>query len=338
MPAFAPSLAALRTALASCPLRAVVAASALAVVAAAAAVVVVAAEPVPAPPERAASGLPQQIELQAALERDVNAKVARVLEPLLGPDGFVVKTTAEVDFTRVLRREKSYDPDSAVVLSEERTRERKTAATERQDQRTSYEYSFREESFEPPVGQLKRLSVAVLVDQRWSGGGESAEVATSALPRNDEEIASIEDLVKGAIGFDAQRGDRVTVEQAAFRREPAAAPAGPWSIRSWPPQVAWPALGALALLAGILLARALWGGKRGAGAAAGASGDQPLAAAGADAMSGAPAGSVAGTAAGRPSPVEALRQRLAAAAVEQPEGMAQTLRVWLHEARDGRQP
>jgi flagellar biosynthesis/type III secretory pathway M-ring protein FliF/YscJ len=286
-------------------------------------------------PEGDAPGFPQQIALRAALERDIDGKVARVLEPLVGSDGFVVRTTAEMDFAKVLRREKSIDPDSAVVLTEERSKEKPAAASARQEQRASYEYSVRESSIEQPAGQLLRLSVAVLVDQRRSDDGGVDEPAGTAgagpraTPRSDEEIAQIEELIKGAIGFDARRGDRVTVEQVAFRRAPVVTPAAGLDPRSWPPRATGIALFALALAAFALLARPLLARLRPA-----ANGALPAAAGGLQ-----PAAAGSGTLpAGRPSPVEALRQRLAAVAVEEPEGMAQTLRVWLHESRRERQP
>ena len=286
-------------------------------------------------PQGDAPGLRQQIALRAALERDVDGKVARVLEPLVGSGGFVVRTTAEMDFAKVLRREKSIDPDSAVVLTEERSKEKPSSASERQEQRASYEYSVRESSIEQPAGQLLRLSVAVLVDQRRSDDAAVDEPAGTpgaglrATPRSDEEIAQIEELIKGAIGFDARRGDRVTVEQVAFLRAPATAPAAGLDPRSWPPGVIGIVVFVLALAALALLARpllALLRPRADGAVPAAAGGLQPAAAA-----SGA-------LPPGRPSPVEALRQRLAAVAVEEPEGMAQTLRVWLHESRRERQP
>ncbi|MCU0222652.1 MAG: hypothetical protein MUF27_00980 [Acidobacteria bacterium] len=287
-------------------------------------------------PQGDAPGLRQQIALRAALERDVDGKVARVLEPLVGSGGFVVRTTAEMDFAKVLRREKSIDPDSAVVLTEERSKEKPAGASERQEQRASYEYSVRESSIEQPAGQLLRLSVAVLVDQsRSDDAGVDEPTATPgagprATPRSDEEIAQIEELIKGAIGFDARRGDRVTVEQVAFRRAPVVTPAVGLDPRSWPPRVMGVALFVLALVAFALLARPLLALLRPAtasGAAPGTAGGLQPAAAASGALP-----------PGRPSPVEALRQRLAAVAVEEPEGMAQTLRVWLHESRRERQP
>ena len=285
----------------------------------------------------------RQIELRTAVERDVNGKVGRVLEPLVGADGFVVKTTAELDFQKVLRREKSYDPESGVLLTEERTKETQTSSSaaasspprkrggnlsERQNQRASYEYSVTESSIEQPIGQLQRLSVAVLVDQRWTEIQGAASRERLPTPRSDEELAKIEGLVKGAIGFDAQRGDRVTVEQVAFQRPPVETAGGGFEVRPWLPLVKWPALVALALMAFFLLVRPLLATLR-------------QAAVGRHDLMSVPAAS--GTAAapaalqlGNPSPVELMRQRLASVATEQPEGMAQTLRIWLHEPPNGK--
>jgi len=296
----------------------------------------------------------RQIEMRAAMEKDVNGKVGRVLEPLVGPDGFVVKTTAEVDFQKVLRREKNFDPESGVLLSEEKTKEKQSSSfaaagvpgtasnlpggpggaadsgagdlSERQNQRANYDYSVSESSIEQPIGQLQRLSVAVLVDQRWSEveGAEGKE--RKAAPRSDEEIAQIEDLVKGAIGFDAQRGDRVTVEQVAFQRAPVETASGGFDVRPWLPVVKWVALIALALMAFFLLVRPLLKTLR-------------LAASGRHDILSAPMASGASAVPatlqlGKPSAVELMRQRLSSVATEQPEGMAQTLRIWLHESRD----
>jgi flagellar M-ring protein FliF len=298
----------------------------------------------------------RQIELRAAIERDVNGKVGRVLEPLVGADGFVVKTTAELDFQKVLRREKSYDPDSGVLLTEERTREKQASpdaaagapgtashsssgpggeadadgVLERQNHRTSYEYSVSESSIEQPVGQLQRLSVAVLVDQRRTevAGVEGTE--RTATARSDEELAKIEDLVKGAIGFDAQRGDRVTVEQVAFQRPPVETAAGGFDVRPWLPLVKWPTLVALALMAFFLLVRPLLATLRQAAAGRHDILSVPVA-------SGTPAAPAA-LPLGKPSPVELMRQRLALVAAEQPEGMAQTLRIWLHQSQVEKKP
>jgi len=63
------------------------------------------------------------------------------------------------------------------------------------------------------IGTVKRLSVAVLVDQPLKPDANGALVAT---PLTEEELASIEQLVKQAVGFSDARGDTLSVRSAPF--------------------------------------------------------------------------------------------------------------------------
>lgn len=63
-------------------------------------------------------------------------------------------------------------------------------------------------------GGIKRLSVAVVVDDKTV---TDAKGETSHVPRSAEEIARLTGLVKQAVGFDAERGDSVTVVDVAFQ-------------------------------------------------------------------------------------------------------------------------
>ncbi|OAX53310.1 flagellar basal-body MS-ring/collar protein FliF [Xanthomonas graminis] len=67
-----------------------------------------------------------------------------------------------------------------------------------------------------PPGRIKRVSVAVLVDHvpRPGAKGKMVEQALSAA-----ELTRIEGLVKQAVGFNAERGDTVSVMNAPFVRE-----------------------------------------------------------------------------------------------------------------------
>ncbi|HRE32807.1 MAG TPA: flagellar basal-body MS-ring/collar protein FliF, partial [Candidatus Berkiella sp.] len=62
-------------------------------------------------------------------------------------------------------------------------------------------------------GKLQRLSVAVVVDDKtvYDSNGTATKV-----PLKPEEIQKIESLVKDAIGFETERGDRVTVINSSF--------------------------------------------------------------------------------------------------------------------------
>jgi flagellar M-ring protein FliF len=66
------------------------------------------------------------------------------------------------------------------------------------------------------VGRLKRLSVAVLVDN-LSKTNDNGDVVSE--PLTPEQIAKVEALVKKAVGFDETRGDTVTVQNAPFQAE-----------------------------------------------------------------------------------------------------------------------
>ena len=67
-----------------------------------------------------------------------------------------------------------------------------------------------------PAGRIRRVTAAVLVDHvpRPGKDGKPALQALSA-----EEIKRVEDLVRQAVGFDAARGDVVSVVNAPFVRE-----------------------------------------------------------------------------------------------------------------------
>jgi len=76
-------------------------------------------------------------------------------------------------------------------------------------------------------GNVKRLSVAVLLREE------------TGKPRGTVEIQQINDLVKAAVGFDANRQDQVTVISRKFTAPAEAATSGPaWYDAGWVPLVA----------------------------------------------------------------------------------------------------
>lgn len=66
-------------------------------------------------------------------------------------------------------------------------------------------------------GRLKRLSVAVVLDDKVSIDAESGEVTRS--PWGAEDLARFTRLVQDSVGFDASRGDSVSVINAPFSTE-----------------------------------------------------------------------------------------------------------------------
>jgi flagellar M-ring protein FliF len=68
-----------------------------------------------------------------------------------------------------------------------------------------------------PAGTIKRISVAVLLDEIRTVGPDGDVTAEA---RTREELRKLENLVKSAIGFDEERGDLVTVESISFADVP----------------------------------------------------------------------------------------------------------------------
>jgi flagellar M-ring protein FliF len=99
-----------------------------------------------------------------------------------------------------------------------------------------------------PAGRIKRVSVAVLVDNVHAPG---ADGKSATQPLSSAQIDSITRLVKNAVGFDEARGDSVNVVNAPFLEEGATLQpeAEPIWQRPWVRDVARLVLGALVLIA-----------------------------------------------------------------------------------------
>ena len=78
---------------------------------------------------------------------------------------------------------------------------------------TNYEISKTVRSMVREVGEVKKLSVAVLVDGTYTTDEEGNETYE---PRSEEQIQQIEALVKSAVGFDEDRGDSIQVVNMKF--------------------------------------------------------------------------------------------------------------------------
>jgi len=75
-----------------------------------------------------------------------------------------------------------------------------------------------------PAGRLARLTVAVVVDDKLAAAAAAAAGGAKSEPRSvpftPQELQHLTDLVKNAVGFDAARGDSVSVINQAFHRSP----------------------------------------------------------------------------------------------------------------------
>jgi flagellar M-ring protein FliF len=137
----------------------------------------------------------------------------------------------------------SYDPDSKVIRSTQTVEQNATdtsaspqaamsvanalpnaansapgdaskSASGRTEETTNYEISKKVTTSTQDGGDVKHLSVAVVVDGTVMGTGANAPYK----PRTPAEMTQITNLVKSAMGFDQARGDQVQVSNMEFAR------------------------------------------------------------------------------------------------------------------------
>lgn len=65
-------------------------------------------------------------------------------------------------------------------------------------------------------GRVRRVTAAVVVNDRMMSEGAGKLAHTIWKPRSPEEMQRLEQLAKAAVGFDAARGDQVVIENLSF--------------------------------------------------------------------------------------------------------------------------
>nr|WP_301311826.1 flagellar basal-body MS-ring/collar protein FliF [Azospirillum lipoferum] len=174
-------------------------------------------------------------------------RLARTIEDLLGRTLGYGKVRAEVsadlDFDRITTQSEIFDPESQVVRSTQTVTESNESSdrdplapvtvdqnlptaqssssasplssnkSNRNEETINYEITKTTKSHVREAGQVRRLSVAVLVDGTYQTSKDSAP---AYQPRSEQEIESIKALVRSAVGLDAVRGDSLEVINMRF--------------------------------------------------------------------------------------------------------------------------
>ena len=200
----------------------------------------------------------QQLMVREQIEERYRRSLTALLTPILGANNFAAEVSADLDFSQRQATSETFPKDEAMVRSEQRswTEQADGAADgatpggipgalsdqppadatvqdqladpaappdmqKRQEQvNRSFELGRQVSVVREATGDVSRLSVAVAIANGADG-----------KPRSPAEIAAIEKLVKGAIGFNAQRGDQVEVSSRSF--QPIVEANTPWYEASW---------------------------------------------------------------------------------------------------------
>lgn len=162
-----------------------------------------------------------QWQLQNTIEAEFRQKVTELVEGVVGPNNSVVNVTVALDFDQYERTVEEFDPEKTVVLSEEtytETSAEQGAGSDFKAEKvtSNYELSKKLERFVSSGGNIKRLSVAVLVNGRYSEVEQDGELVREYAPRAQQELDQIAALVRSSVGFSNERGDLVEVQNMKF--------------------------------------------------------------------------------------------------------------------------
>lgn len=193
----------------------------------------------------------KQREYTRKLEKDYTKRVNSILEPIVGMQNYRAEVSAEVDFTSVEQAAETFNPDLPAIRSEQTVEEARVDGgaaagipgaltnqppgnaqapevaeagedgaaparpTNSRSQATrNYELDRTVSYTKHQVGQLKRLTVAVVLNDRVSVNAETGEETRTTWTESELERLGI--LVRDAVGFSAARGDSVNIINSSF--------------------------------------------------------------------------------------------------------------------------
>jgi flagellar M-ring protein FliF len=172
-------------------------------------------------------------------------RVTDLLEPVVGIGKVRATAHVDLDFDKVKINSETFDPQGQVERSvqqkEEKIQKRNgptgipgtpsnvapanAAASagailedsDKKETTTNYEISKTVRAVDQATGTVKRLSLAVIVDDAstWIKNAKG-EPVLKPIPRTPDEMKKIRDQVAAAVGIDPKRGDELTVENLAF--------------------------------------------------------------------------------------------------------------------------
>lgn len=172
------------------------------------------------------SGVGSQFELQQAFENNLQQKVVALVGGVVGNNNTVVKVAAELNFDRIERVQDNIDPETSILVSENTYKEMENVfidSTQLNVEKVvrNYEFSRSHETYISNSGNIKRLTVAVLVNGKYDHAeDDNGDMISNYTPRSEEELGQIASLVKSAVGYNEDRGDIIEVQNMQLSAKP----------------------------------------------------------------------------------------------------------------------
>ncbi len=168
----------------------------------------------------------RQLRQQQEVESELQKKAEDLVTGVVGAGNAKVRVSALLNFDQIERTTNAVDPERQALISQSKSEIVPGAQQQGAAQNTvtnTYENTKSTETFTATVGNIKKLSVAVLVSDRRLPAKDSTDTIPKFQARSADELRRIDALVRSAIGIDTTRGDVMSVQSSTPEVIPVAA-------------------------------------------------------------------------------------------------------------------
>jgi flagellar M-ring protein FliF len=182
-------------------------------------------------------------ESSDGFESNLSQQLINTLEPVVGADKIRASVNVDHDEGTTEENQEKYDPTVSALLSEQKsedhaggaavpagvpgttsnipTTKTKTPATPESTQSSTTEnaqYGVNKVIVHTvmPAGRIQRITAAILVDDAITRTVQGSKVSYTKRKRTQDELNKIQQIAEGVIGFDAKRGDTISVQNMSF--------------------------------------------------------------------------------------------------------------------------
>lgn len=207
----------------------------------------------------------RQFEYTQRVEQSLVNRINSILSPVVGTDNFRAEVSADIDFTKVEQAEELYNPDLIALRSEQTVNEERVGEAEggvpgaltnqppgaaeapeeateegaqnqpptttRNEATRNYEVDRTLSYTQYQQGRVRRLTVAVVVDNLAQTNPETGEAESQEWAEEDLERMRL--LVQDAVGYDPSRGDSINVVNSTFRADDTPMEEPAWYTQPW---------------------------------------------------------------------------------------------------------
>lgn len=165
----------------------------------------------------------KQYELKQSVENYLSKKAQTLLSNVVGASNSMVQVDVEIDFDQVEKTMELFDPESQIAISEQTVRTENTGSNSldstnqvSENSTVNYEISKTVQRVIQGSGNIKKLTVAAVVNEVARTIVEGEEKKIVYEPRPHAQLLKLEQMIKNSVGFDPARNDNFSLINIPF--------------------------------------------------------------------------------------------------------------------------